>query len=714
LPITLQRSDGKLKLTRSGGGLATGLDSLDKEFHWLWLGWPGLDITDPEEQAAADELLRERSLYPVYLSPEQRQDYYEGYCNSILWPLCHYFFSYIEYSGHYWQSYREVNEIFCREALKLIEPGDFVWVHDYHLMLLPDLLRRQAPDIGIGYFHHIPFPSYELFRYLPERAELLRGILGADLVGFHIHDYMRHFISAVYRVLHVNCHLDEVSLPDRVVRLEAFPMGINYELYKAGPHESEAVVFAEEIRRLAGNRKIILSVDRLDYSKGIPMRLKAYGDFLDNNPEYRDKVTLIMVLAPSRDTVDSYAALKEKIDKLIGAINGAHAVVGWTPVHYFYRAFSFTELSALYHTADIALITPMRDGMNLVAKEFLAARDTRPGVLILSEMAGASIELAEAIIVNPMDARQIEDALLAALNMSEEDQRASLENMQRDLIRHDVRDWTHTYFMELCKAKERNERFREKVLDAGKAEQIGRQYREAARRLIVLDYDGTLVPLVKKYAMAKPGRELMQLLNVLAGDPRNRVVICSGRDQATLEQWLGGLDIDLVAEHGAFFREKGIWQAALPPFQMDEEVTAILERMIEKTPRSMLERKKTSLVWHYRNVDPWLAELRVSQLVTALMAPCARSSLMLMHGRRVVEVRQTGCNKGQAVIRLRGGAAYDFYLAMGDDVTDVDMFAALPQEALTINIGRCADAARFFLPEQHMAPAFLRSLSSTS
>jgi trehalose 6-phosphate synthase/phosphatase len=487
-------------------------------------------------------------------------------------------------------------------------------------------------------------------------------------------------------------------------------MGINYEMYRDGPLLPEAVSFAEELRKLVGDNKIILSVDRLDYSKGILIRLKSYAGFLENNPEYRGRVKLIMVVVPSRDNVEKYAALKENIDKMVGAINGSYAAVGWTPVHYFYRSFAFPQLSALYHIADIALVTPLRDGMNLVAKEYIAAKRDRPGVIILSEMAGASVELSEAIIVNPADAKQIENALLEALAIPEEEQVESLRAMQRVLARQDVYQWARDYFSALMNAKKRNEFMRGKVLEGENLVFLQDVYKKSEKRLLIFDYDGTLTPLVKKPERAFPGPSLTEILATLARDSRNKVVVCSGRDKETLEKWLGGLAVDLAAEHGAFYKEDGVWHDTFQPAAWDEDLLGIFERITDKTPHSAIERKKTALVWHYREVDPWLSDLRVTQLVDALISPCSRLGLQIMRGNKIVEVKNAAFNKGTEVKRLVQKGDFDFFLALGDDTTDEDMFAALPPGAVTVNVGQVSDQAVFFLPDQSQVLPLLRAL----
>ena len=715
LPITVAATGGKIRIARSGGGLATGLDSLETNAEMHWIGWAGLYAEEEYLRQKLTARLKKQRLHPVFLSQEHIQDFYEGYSNSTLWPLCHCFFSYVICNKKYWKAYKEVNELFCEETLKIMEPDDAVWIHDYHLMLLPGMIRERMPKAAIGYFHHIPFPTYEMFRYLPERAELLRGLLGADLVGFHTHDYVRHFISALYRGLNLDCKLDEVQFESRVARIEAFPMGINYDLYRDAVTQPGSLAFAQELQSIAGTtRKIILSVDRLDYSKGILLRLESFAAFLENNPEYQGKITMLMVLVPSRDTVDRYAELKTEIDRAVGAINGKYTAVGWIPVHYFYRSFSLPELAAMYNIADIALVTPLRDGMNLVAKEYLAAKRDRPGVLILSEMAGAAVELSEALIVNPMDTKQIEEAILTAVTMPEDEQLRALREMQQRISRHTVKRWAGDFFAELETVKRRNDELAAKRMEKGDLQHILASYSNTGKRLLVLDYDGTLSAFAKDPALARPTPALREILSVLAADSRNTVVICSGRDKQTLQSWLGGLGVGLSAEHGAFFMENGVWRGHVSGALWDEELLSILERIQDKTPGSAIEVKETALVWHYRRVDAWLADLRINQLINSLMAPCARLGLQIMKGNKIVEIKSADHDKGSEIRRLLLLAEYDFLMAMGDDTTDDDMFKALPQEAFTIKVGQVSDAARYTIASQKRVLPFLSALASRS
>ena len=712
LPLKVSRSkDNEFIYERSEGGLATGLGSLQSFTDRHWIGWPGIFLEDDEDKKEIISGMLKESFHPVFLSEDQILNYYEGYSNSMIWPLCHYFYTYIQYESKFWDAYQEVNRLFCEEAAKLVKPGDMVWVQDYQLMLLPGMLRDKIEGISIGYFHHIPFPSYELFRVLPERAEILKGLLGADLIGFHTYDYMRHFIDASYRVLGLDCELDEIHIGDRIAHVDAFPMGINYDLHYNAILEESVQKIARQHLENFGNHKLALSVDRLDYSKGILHRLKGFALFLEHHPEYRGEVSLVMVVVPSRDNVDRYADLKTKIDEMIGALNGLYSSLDWRPVYYFYRGIPFEELMALYNIAHFALVTPLRDGMNLVAKEYVAAKRDNPGVLILSEMAGAAAELKEALIINPNDIEQIEGALVEAMLMPEPEQKRRMQKMQKTVARQSVNKWAQDFVGELDEIKSKNTFLQNKKIGKENLKQIKELYSKALNRLLILDYDGTLVPIMKLPEFAIPDEKLIQTLKSLAADKRNTIVISSGRGTDFLDKWFGELNVELAAEHGAFYKDNGEWKEnEQTKLLKDEgEILNIMQQIVDKTPGSRIEEKKTTLVWHYRNCDKWLADLREKQLINALMMPCARLNLQIMRGNKVVEVKSTGFNKGTEALRMLGDKDYDFVMAMGDDVTDDDMFHALSEEAVTIKVGSISDYARFSLA-QSLTIGFLNDL----
>ena len=577
-------------------------------------------------------------------------------------------------------------------------------------MLLPGMLRKVYPELCIGYFHHIPFPSYELFRILPERAEILKGLLGADFIAFHTHDYMRHFISAVERVLHIDFKLDEIQIGNRVVRVDALPMGINYELYHNASQNPVVRQAIDRNRTLFGNHKLILSVDRLDYSKGILHRLHGFSSFLEHHPEYHGKVTLAMVIVPSRDHVGSYAELKTKIDEEIGSVNGRYSTMNWTPVCYFYHGFSLEELTAMYYVADIALVTPLRDGMNLVAKEYVASKCDNTGVLILSEMAGAAVEMTDAIQINPNDSGQIENAICQALEMPAEEQKLRLQRMQKILSVQTVNKWAADFVNGLDMTCMKNDSLRKKRITAATIAQIKLKYNQAKQRLILLDYDGTLAALKTRPEDAKPTPELISILQQMTADPSNHIVINSGRDHFTLEKWLGSLPVCMAAEHGAFYKENGVWHKNIKKLEWSTGLQSILQMFVDKTPRSRLEVKETALAWHYRESDAWLGTLRAQQLVNALISICTRQKLQILQGNKVIEIKSPDYNKGSEVNRLLSNKRYDFVIAMGDDTTDDDMFQALPLNAVTVKVGSISEIANYNLPSQTDVLPFLQAI----
>lgn len=710
MPIKIIKDENdEFKLVKSEGGLATGLDSLnipDMERHWI--GWPGMEVKEPRVRNKLNKTLGKYNYHPVYLSEKQINQYYEGYSNSILWPLFHYFYSFVEYDDRNWRTYKFVNEKFYEEASKIIKPGDIVWVQDYHLMLLPKMLRDGIKNIKIGYFHHVPFPSYELFRVLPERAELLSGLLGADLIGFHTSSYMRHFASAIYRVLKLDIRLDCVLEGHHKAYINAFPMGINYNLYHDTALKPDTIQHVKDLKNNYGkDNKLILSVNRLDYSKGIIHQIKGFHLFLKNHPEYRGKVSLMMIIVPSRDNVNKYADLKKTIDEKIGSVNGKYSDVNWVPIYYFYHSFDFNDLIAMYSMADIALVAPLRDGMNLVSKEYVAVKGNGPGVLILSEMAGAAAELNDAILINPNDIKQIESAITKAIKMPVAEQEMRMKRMQLTISKQTVNKWASDFITNLIDVCNQNSKMNNKEINVSKSKYIHNAYKKASRRLLVFDYDGTLSEFKNNPEDAYPEKELIHFLKKAAADKKNRIIITSGRDKDTLERWFGNLNIDLVAEHGSSYKEDGKWNELIGKVKWDDEIINILNEFADKTPGSRIEMKRTALVWHFRSVDDWLAVLREQQLINALIAPCNRHGLQMMRGSKILEIKYPIYSKGNEIKRLLSKERFDFILAIGDDVTDEDMFMAVPANGYSIKIGTPSDNARYSIPLQTEVLPFL-------
>ncbi|MEM7551389.1 MAG: bifunctional alpha,alpha-trehalose-phosphate synthase (UDP-forming)/trehalose-phosphatase [Bacteroidota bacterium] len=700
LPVKISKNEeGELSYMPSEGGLATGLGSIYKEGGNIWIGWPGLYLDDEKEQTKVKEGLSKNNMSPVFLTEKEIKDYYEGFSNETLWPNFHYFNQYCLFDDDHWEEYKRVNQKFTNAILEHAEANDTIWVHDYQLLLVPSMVRKERPDMSIGFFQHIPFPSYESFRILPYRREILCGMLGADLIGFHTYDDMRHFLSSVSRLAGYSNSRGEIEYRNRKIYVDAFPMGIDYDKYASTAASPETLEREVRYRTSMGDQKIILSIDRLDYSKGIPQRLRAFEVFLETYPEYVEKVSLLMVVVPSRDNVEKYKRLKEEIDELVGRINGNFSRISWSPIYYYYRSFPLEALSAFYRMAKVALVTPLRDGMNLVCKEYIASKLDQKGVLILSEMAGSSKELSDAILINPTDQKQLVEALHRALTMSEEEQIKHISIMQKSLKRYNIFHWVDLFMKRLSQIKEEQKSHLTQQITEEVAKGIVKDYKSAQKRLIFLDYDGTLVSFHDDPNDSKPDENLIQTIEDLTSDEANKVVIISGRDKETLGGWLGHLKLDFITEHGVWLREYGSDWRLKAPISGDwkEEIRELLESYVNRTPGSFIEEKNYSLVWHYRKVETGLDELRTREITSHLKFLSQNRNLQVLEGDKVIEIKSSEVDKGKAAT-LWLSDEYDFVFAAGDDWTDEDTFEAMPEDAYTIKVGNKSTAAHYRCP----------------
>jgi trehalose 6-phosphate synthase/phosphatase len=709
LPVRFEKTAQGFRCHDSEGGLATGLASLHSEYAKEWVGWPGIYAKDQAEQKEIRGQM-DKSYHPVFLSKKEIDRYYKGFSNETLWPLSHYFMMYTHFNEENWEEYKCVNEKFAEKIVEVVSAGDILWVQDYHLMLLPRLLREKLDGTNpIGFFLHIPFPSYELFRTLPWRRELLEGVLGSDLVGFHTFEYMQNFTSTVYRILGYENRLGWINTETRLVYTDAFPMSINFEKFNKASEEKSVVDQLITFRNKFGNVKLILSVDRLDYTKGIPNRLKAFDCLLKKYPELKTKVSLIMLTVPSRDNVGEYKKLKVEVDEMVGNINGQHATLAWTAIHYFYRSISFEQLVALYNLADICFVTPLRDGMNLVAKEYVASKNHGNGVLILSEMAGSAIELDGALLVNPNDENGMIKALHTALYMDSKEQELRLKKMQEQVENNSVDKWAASFTTALTMLYQQTKQVRNTILNGKETAEICSAFTHAEKRLILLDYDGTLMPFYANPYDAKPDGELKELLSALG--ELATVVLLSGRDHFVMEEWFGDLNVQLVAEHGVWQKEDGRWkQAANLSTAWKGEVYSILTEFVEKTPGSFIEEKPFSLAFHYRQADSWLSEIRAPQLINTLTIACTNNHLNILDGNKVIEVRVAGIDKGHAASKWLSEDTWDFVMAVGDDKTDEDMFRVTPDTAFTIKVGSQHSKARWRIRSYQKVRELLRQL----
>ena len=711
LPVKIIEKDNEYIFTPSEGGLATGLGDVYKTGNSIWIGWPGIEVPEERQQEVIDKL-SDLNLYPVFLTQDEINLYYEGFSNEVLWPVFHYLVTYAHYEQSYWDCYKSVNEKFAAAALKVLSKKDKIWIQDYQLLLLSGILRDKLPESTIGFFQHIPFPSYEIFRLIPWRVELLNGMLGADLIGFHTYDDVRHFLSTATRLLPVNSSANILNSNERQIVVEAFPMGIDFDKFSNLTAFNDVQREVEYFRAGKEDMKVILSIDRLDYSKGILERLKALELLLQTHPEYINKIELYMIVVPSRDTVPQYRDLREQIDQFVGNLNARYRSINWIPVNYFYRSFPIEVLSALYSTSDICLVTPMRDGMNLVSKEYVASRNNNDGVLILSEMAGASKELTDAIIVNPNNMGDIMEAIVMALKMPLEEQQIRMKAMRDIVEKFNVKHWVNNFILRLNEVKDSQHSLLTKHAVNLINENITKRYHETDKRVLFLDYDGTLVDFAGNIDDASPDEELYSLIEKLTADASNSVVIISGRRNETLENWFGHLKVDLIAEHGAWQKAHGDKWNCLPLLtdQWKQEMKAILETYTDRTPGSFIEEKSFSLVWHYRKAEEGLGDLRANEIVSHLKILAADKGLQLMPGNKVIEFKNMEVNKGKAALNWLYGKRPDFILALGDDHTDEDIFKALPDDAFTIKVGNNISEAKYYLNDYNEVRKLLWSL----
>lgn len=696
LPISVKKLNGKLIYEPSVGGLATGLSSYAKDKNSLWIGWPGIandEITDDEREQIVTELTK-HNCSPVFLSQRQLDDYYNGYSNTVLWPLFHKLRPQDrpgKKRDKWYKTYREVNKLFAENIEVSASKGAQVWVHDYQLLLVPGILRQAELDANIGFFHHIPFPDAKKFMTLPRYKTILKGLLGADVIGFHTPEYVDNFLDTCTKAGLGEVNEKGLLTGDRQVQVSDFPMGIDYDKYSAQDNSAETKLAVKKYQKKYRHKKLIVAVDRLDPSKGLLERVSAYGLFLKQHRRFHGKVVFIMVASPSRTDVPAYKRLSEQLAIEVKKINKRYGTSKWKPIDYIDRTVPFEEVTALFQIADVAFIAPLRDGMNLVAKEFVAGA-RKNSVLILSETAGAAKELKDALIVNPLQPETVVQALYESLTMSRSDIRARLKRMKKYLEYNTVHKWAKD-FVGVLQRPASNVR----SLNRNYMKDIADDFSKSKKRLILLDYDGTLVPFCDHYMDAKPPAELLKLLTKLGKDKSTDVVLISGRSSENMDQWFGKLPINMVAEHGASTKRSGkkSWH---DNNKLDDSWKRILQPILEKyaaqTPGAKVEIKPHSLVWHYRNVSPYHAQKSMVIIKRVLRKFLSERNLRIMAGNKVLEIKSSDINKGKAAEAWLENK-YDFALSVGDDVTDESMFRVMPKGGYSIKVGRGRTVAEY-------------------
>ncbi|PVZ98384.1 hypothetical protein BB558_004296 [Smittium angustum] len=667
LPVTLTKNDMSWDVKLSSGGLVTALSGLKTEIPFTWVGWPGQDFSG-KDQIKVSQLLKQNSCVPVFLNDEVADLHYNGFSNSILWPLFHYHSSEIDFDKKAWDAYKQANEEFAKAVLEIVENGDLIWVHDYHLMLLCKLLQKEMikckKNVKIGWFLHTPFPSSEIYRILPVRKEILEGVLAADLIGFHTYDYARHFLSSCTRILGLPTNSNGIDFEGRKISVEIFPIGIDPKLFQnvllTQPVKNRIAEFEDQFK----GKRVIVGVDRLDYIKGVPQKFMAYQHLLKTHPEYVGKVVFVQVAVPSRGDVEQYQELMVNVNELVGLINGKYGTVEYTPIHFLHKSVDLNELTSLYAISDICLVTSTRDGMNLVSYEYVACQKKRNGVLIL----------------------KVAETLHKALSMSAEVKASNYEKMSRYVNKHTAAYWGVSFVSALKKLTSSNIELSLKM-PVLTPKTVASEFMNAVGiRPIIINYDGTLIPTHEIPDFAAPTKQVLHMLRKLVDTPNTVVYILSGRTRTQLERWFEGIDVGMVAEYGCFYRHPTKIQEILDfgliednfknlsfspqrnsfiqPIQVDnswyslsnytnsawyDSVLPLFHYYTERTPGSFIEMKEINVTWHYRMAETEFGLFQANELQINLEKVLAHLPVSVLVGNKTLEVYPTSIGTAYAL-----------------------------------------------------------------
>lgn len=693
LPVTIDET-----IKKSSGGLVGAMEGLERQYDFKWLGWAGGVVKgEAIRKRLKEELQNNFNFIPVFLNETDASNYYNGFSNSSLWPLLHYMPTYARYEEGWFDSYLKVNDVFADKILETVKSGDIVWIHDYHLMLLPAMLRERMPELKIGFFLHTPFPSYEIFRCHPNREDLLGGLLGADLIGFHTYGYLRHFRSTILRILGIESEVNYIVHENHNTAIGVYPIGINKEKFLNELQSDEFEKCLNNYREAYKDKKIVLSVERLDYTKGVPRKLEAIERFLAEEDRL-DDIAFIFIAVPSRGSVKEYRTLLNTVERKVSKINGRYSTITNVPVHFINKPVdSFSELCALYALADVALVTPLIDGMNLVAKEYLACQQEKNGVLILSEFAGAAQELPHAYIVNPYNINEVAQCLKTALRLTAAEKKKLIQPMRARVLKYDASHWAKAFIEDLCieiSAEDLPVKTRALTLEVVEPLKI------TQHKAFFLDYDGTLAELKKKPAAAAPNDEIKALFEALERRADVDVYLISGRKREDMDHWFSCYDFSLIAEHGYYYKLRGADEWIIFDTKADlswkAQVSEIFQLFTGMTPGSFVEEKTSSIVWHYRQSDPEFGSWKAHQLVAELCEILSNLPVEIHHGKKIVEVGSIQVNKGIVMEHFSLLNQYDAVLCAGDDETDESMFRSKVENLITIKVGQSGDTAAQF------------------
>ncbi len=658
LPVTLTvEDDGSIRWAKSSGGLAEAIECLlraqDREpgesMQLAWIGWLGDEVDYDKQVALKNQMFSESSYMPVFLTTEQADLYYNGFCNDILWPL----FNYVPLStgstvmqSKYWDSYVEANQVFADTVFETWQPGDMIWVHDYQLMLVPQMLRKKLQDVRIGFFLHTPFPTSEVYRVLPFREHILEALLNCDLIGFHCFSYARHFLRSCAEILGLETSPKGVDVGGRVVRIGIFPIGIDPAKWEARCLTDSVQVRLTDLREQFVGKKVIVGIDRLDPIKGIPHKLIAMETFLDRYPQWQGNVVMIQVCVPSRVEVEKYANVQDDVNQLVGRINSKFGKVDFNPIHCINRSIDGDELCALYTLADMLAVTSLRDGMNLISFEFVACQREHCGVLLLSEFAGAAQNFSAAVQINPWNISETADAFDYALGLSVEERQERHSLLFDYVNKYTSLRWGHTFIADLQQELEIDDKISSSTRKLRKGD-VFSSYHRSQKRLLLLGYEGVLSRTGSLPKLSHPSKQLLGILRSLCRDVKNTVFLICGHTRAQLTDWFGALDIGLIAEHGCFLKWPGKdteWQQTLPPQDPSwrDAVLPILQSYASSVQGSFVYEKELTLSWTYHHAASEFGDWQANELMGYLNEVLSNIPIDAIMCRRFIELRPYG------------------------------------------------------------------------
>jgi trehalose 6-phosphate synthase/phosphatase len=704
-------------LTPSAGGLVSALRGGKLDERYIWVGAAPDHLTPKLWEKLKKTIQSKMQFVPIFVDPLLYEDYYAGFSNSVVWPLLHYDAELIKFKPKLWKAYHRVNEQFMQTILSIAKTNDLVWVHDYHLMLLPQLLKQKRPHLKVGFFLHIPFPETTIFQKLPMHKEVLSGLLAADLIGFHLYQYLQNFCSAVKNILGLSSDSLTVVNNHHTTYLEAFPISIDTARFI---QQARSAAVKKLTHAYAHREFTFLSIERMDYIKGFDLKLQAYRQLLKTCPECIGKVLLFQLAIPTRENVLAYRRLKTQVEEMIHAINNEFKTSSWRPIHYMYDSIQFNELLALYRSSDALIVNSKHDGMNLVVFEYIASQNPKdPGVVILSEFAGATSMLSEAISINPWNAEETAKTMNAVIHMKKEERIERHHTMLTYLKKYTATKWAKSFIRRLDEIKPQVGHIPELITVTKLCEQIQQKFSVTAKQPLnlLLDYDGTLTPIVKHPELAKLPKKTYALLQQLIEKKQIKIIIVSGRTADFLSRQLKSLNCNIVAEHGAMYfdRKKNTWETLVNfnPKDWFATIKKMMQSFTDRVPESFIEQKKFSLAWHYRQSPAKFASQQAIILKDTLETAFSNAPITIQQGKKVIEVKTVEANKGFFVRWYSKNHKNSKYLlTLGDDTTDEDLFEATQSlNGLAIRVGTGISCANYRLRKQQEVITFLKKLN---